>query len=163
MTQVQDPALRLDEPHTRGLDPSIQPIQRLPALQQPFLVSSENWLKAHFIHFSKSVIKILHRTGPSWVLGSTICDWPLTGCNSIPRHSQGSIIQADFYPAHIKKCRILWEKVSKTLPDVQGRCPRSPHSFFFRESKTVIWWSEMKKVKSWSANRKHWNVYILKK
>ncbi|KAK4807092.1 hypothetical protein QYF61_018433 [Mycteria americana] len=34
MTQVQDPALSLVEPHTIDLGPSIQPVQRLPTLKQ---------------------------------------------------------------------------------------------------------------------------------
>ena len=56
VTQVQDPALSLVEPHTAGLGPLVQPVQTplqsLPALQQintPLnLVSSANLLRVRF-------------------------------------------------------------------------------------------------------------------
>jgi len=51
VTQVQDPAFGLVEPHTIVLSPSIQPVQMpLPTLEQidtPNLVSSANLLRKH--------------------------------------------------------------------------------------------------------------------
>jgi len=63
VTQVQDPALGLVEPHTVGLSPSIQSVQislqSLPTLKQPSLVSSANLLRDHSIPSSRLLIKML--------------------------------------------------------------------------------------------------------
>ncbi|KAK4824318.1 LOW QUALITY PROTEIN: hypothetical protein QYF61_013593 [Mycteria americana] len=65
VTQVQDPALGLVEPHTVGLSPSIQPAQ-IPLSTLPHnLVSSANLLRVHSIPSSRSLIKMLNRTGPN--------------------------------------------------------------------------------------------------
>ncbi|KAK4823633.1 LOW QUALITY PROTEIN: hypothetical protein QYF61_004366 [Mycteria americana] len=72
VTQVQDPALSLVEPHTTGLSPLIQPVQiplafvpsSRPTLP-PNLVSSANLLRVHSMPSSRSFIKVLNRTGPS--------------------------------------------------------------------------------------------------
>ncbi|KAK4828887.1 hypothetical protein QYF61_001445 [Mycteria americana] len=75
VTQVQDPALSLVEPHTIGLGPSIQPVQIplegkafLPSSRStllPNLVLSANLLRVHSIPSSRSLIKMLNRTGPN--------------------------------------------------------------------------------------------------
>ncbi|KAK4823665.1 LOW QUALITY PROTEIN: hypothetical protein QYF61_005017 [Mycteria americana] len=72
VTQVQDLALSLLESHKIGLGPSIQPIQIplafLPSSRSTLphnLVSSANLLRVHSIASSRSLIKILNRTGPS--------------------------------------------------------------------------------------------------
>ncbi|KAK4813748.1 LOW QUALITY PROTEIN: hypothetical protein QYF61_023684 [Mycteria americana] len=71
VTQVWDPALGLVKPHTINLSPSIQPVQIplsfLPSSRStlpPKLVSSANLLRVHSIPSSRSLIKILNKTGP---------------------------------------------------------------------------------------------------
>ncbi|KAK4829606.1 hypothetical protein QYF61_005706, partial [Mycteria americana] len=65
VAQVQDPTLSLVESHTIGLGPSTQPI-RIPLSTLPHeLVSSANLLRVHSIPSSRSLIKILNRTGPN--------------------------------------------------------------------------------------------------
>ncbi|KAK4831743.1 LOW QUALITY PROTEIN: hypothetical protein QYF61_018873 [Mycteria americana] len=70
VTQVQDLALSLVEPHTIGLGPLIHTVQNplafLPSRRSmlpPNLLSSANLLRAHSIPSSRSLIKILNRTG----------------------------------------------------------------------------------------------------
>ncbi|KAK4817624.1 LOW QUALITY PROTEIN: hypothetical protein QYF61_021527, partial [Mycteria americana] len=72
VTQVQDLALSFVEPHTIDLSPWIQPVQVplafLPSSRSTLphnLVSSANLLRVHSIPLSRSLIKILNRTGPS--------------------------------------------------------------------------------------------------
>ncbi|KAK4828429.1 LOW QUALITY PROTEIN: hypothetical protein QYF61_026525 [Mycteria americana] len=71
VTQVQDLTLGLVEPHTIGLSPSVQPVQIplafLPSSRSTLphnLVSSANLLRARSIPSSRSLIKILNKTGP---------------------------------------------------------------------------------------------------
>jgi len=71
VTQGQDPAFGLVEPHTAGLSPSIQPVQiplqGLPTLSRstlpPNLVPSANLLREHSIPSARSLIKTLNKTG----------------------------------------------------------------------------------------------------
>ncbi|KAK4825953.1 LOW QUALITY PROTEIN: hypothetical protein QYF61_003471 [Mycteria americana] len=98
VVQVQDLALGLVEPHTIGLGPWIQPVQvplqSLPALKStlpPNLVSSANLLRVHSIPSSRSLIKILNRTGPSTEPWGTllVTSWqvdltPFTFCSGLP-------------------------------------------------------------------------------
>jgi len=72
VTEVEGPTLGLVEPHTVGLSPSIQsvqmPLQSLPTLKQintpTQLVPSANLLREDSILSSRSLIKILNKTGP---------------------------------------------------------------------------------------------------
>ncbi|KAK4827472.1 hypothetical protein QYF61_018708 [Mycteria americana] len=64
VTQVQDLALSLVEPHTIGLGPSIWPVQVPLSTLPPNLVPSANLLRAHSIPSSRSSIKILNKSGP---------------------------------------------------------------------------------------------------
>ncbi|KAK4824593.1 hypothetical protein QYF61_016838 [Mycteria americana] len=108
VTQVQDLALGLVEPHTFGPSPWIQPVQvplqSLPTLKQintpaqlgvickltegaldPFIQIIDKDIKQNWLQ---------HRA-----LGNTICDRPPTGVNSIHHNSLGPAIQPGFYPA----------------------------------------------------------------
>lgn len=152
MTQVQDqdPELCLVAPHTNGLGPSIQPIQRPPTLQQintPALLGIICKMTEGAVYpLVKITDKDTQQGWPQlWALRNTACDWPHTGCHSaLWAPSSGQIS----YPANSKQCRILWESVLKSLPDAHGICLKWPHTLFVRESKNVILWSLMKKWKA---------------
>ncbi|KAK4827727.1 LOW QUALITY PROTEIN: hypothetical protein QYF61_021155 [Mycteria americana] len=72
VTQERDPTLSLVEPHRVGPSPSIQPVQIplafLPSSRSTLphdLVSSANLLRVNSIPSSRSLIKMLNRTGPN--------------------------------------------------------------------------------------------------
>ena len=62
------------------------------------MVSSANLLRMHSVPSSRSLIKIINKTGPKtepWV--NTACDWLPAGFNSVHHSSVGSAIQMFFY------------------------------------------------------------------
>ncbi|KAK4829020.1 hypothetical protein QYF61_001795 [Mycteria americana] len=107
VTQVQDLALGLIEPHTSGLGPSIQPLQiplqSLPTLQQINTPTQLgvicNLRRVHSMPSSRSLMNMLNTTGPStepWgtplVSGrqldltpftTTLCAWPAKSQNPL--------------------------------------------------------------------------------
>ncbi|KAK4817221.1 hypothetical protein QYF61_003745 [Mycteria americana] len=107
VTQVQDLALGLVEPHTVGLGPSIQPVQvplqSLPTLKQintPAQLGIICKLTEGALHpFVQIIDKDIKQDWPQHrALANTTCDRPPTGVNSIHHHSLGPAIQPVFYP-----------------------------------------------------------------
>ncbi|KAK4817943.1 hypothetical protein QYF61_003373 [Mycteria americana] len=107
VTQVQDPALGLVEPHTIGPGPSIQPVQvplqSLPTLKQintPSLLGVICKLTEGALDpFVQITDKDIEQNWPQHrALGNTACDRPPTGVNSIHHHSLGPAIQPVLYP-----------------------------------------------------------------
>ncbi|KAK4818987.1 hypothetical protein QYF61_022818 [Mycteria americana] len=108
VTQVQDLALGLVEPHTVGLSPWIQPVhiplQNLPTLQQ---INTPTQLgvickltEGTLDPFVQIIDKDIKQNWPQHrALGNTTCDRPPTGVNSIHHHSLGPAIQPVLYPA----------------------------------------------------------------
>ncbi|KAK4814498.1 hypothetical protein QYF61_020860 [Mycteria americana] len=108
VTQVQDLALGLVEPHTIGPSPSIQPgqipLQSLPTLK---LINTPTQLgvvcklsEGALDPFVQIIDKDIEQDWPQHrALGNTACDWPPTGVNSIYHHSLGPAIQPVLYPA----------------------------------------------------------------
>ncbi|KAK4818207.1 hypothetical protein QYF61_008697 [Mycteria americana] len=108
VTQVQDPALSLVEPHTIDLGPSIQPVQvplqSLPTLKQintPAQLGVVCKLTEGALDpFIQTIDKDIKQNWPQHrALGNTTCDWPPTEVNSIHHHSLGLAIQQVLYPA----------------------------------------------------------------
>ncbi|KAK4826724.1 hypothetical protein QYF61_010977 [Mycteria americana] len=108
VTQVQDLALSLVEPHTIGLGPSIQPVQvplqSLPPLKQintPTQLGVICKLTEDALNpFIQIIDKDIKQDWPQHrALGNTACDWPPTGVNSIHHHSLGPATQPVLYPA----------------------------------------------------------------
>ncbi|KAK4826673.1 LOW QUALITY PROTEIN: hypothetical protein QYF61_010682 [Mycteria americana] len=98
VTQVQDPALSLVEPHTVGLNPSIQPVQvplqSLPPLKQ---INTPTQLgvvckltEGALDPFVQIIDKDVKQNWPQHrALGNTACDRPPTGVNSIHHNWPG--------------------------------------------------------------------------
>ncbi|KAK4824040.1 hypothetical protein QYF61_009631 [Mycteria americana] len=108
VTQVQDLALSLVEPHAVGLGPSIQPVQvplqSLPTLQQINTPTQLGVICKLTEGALDPVVQIIDKDiKQNWpqhrALGNTACDWPPTGVNSIHHHSLGPAIQPVLYPA----------------------------------------------------------------
>ncbi|PKU47282.1 wd repeat-containing protein hypothetical protein [Limosa lapponica baueri] len=111
VTQVQDLAFGLVEPHTVGLSPSIQPVQIprrtfLPITRStllPNLVLFANLLRVYLIPLSRSLMKVLNRTGPNtepWGTPLvTSCQLDLTLFNSIHHNPLSLVIEPFCYPA----------------------------------------------------------------
>ncbi|KAK4827864.1 hypothetical protein QYF61_022014 [Mycteria americana] len=108
VTQVQDPALGLVEPHTIGLGPSIQPLQvplqSLPPLKQINAPAQLDVIckltEGALDPFVQIIDKDIKQNWPQHrALGNTTCDRPPTGVNSIHHHSLGPAIQPVLYPA----------------------------------------------------------------
>ncbi|KAK4825904.1 hypothetical protein QYF61_003399 [Mycteria americana] len=107
VTQVQDPALSLVEPHTIRLGPSIQPaqvpLQSLPTLKQintPTQLGVTCKLTEGALDpFVQIIDKDIKQNWPQHrALGNTTCDQPPTGVNSIHHHSLVPATQPVFYP-----------------------------------------------------------------
>ncbi|KAK4820738.1 hypothetical protein QYF61_004419 [Mycteria americana] len=107
VTQVQDLALSLVEPHTIGPGPSIQPVQvplqSLPPLKQintPAQLGVVCKLTEGALDpFIQIIDKDIKQDWPQHrALGNTTCDRPPTGLNSIHHHSLGPAIQPVLYP-----------------------------------------------------------------
>ncbi|KAK4830186.1 LOW QUALITY PROTEIN: hypothetical protein QYF61_009213 [Mycteria americana] len=107
VTQVQDLALGLAEPHTIGPSPSIQPVQvplqSLPTLKQINTPAQLGVICKLTEGALDPLIQIIDKDiKQDWpqhrALGNTTCDWPPTGFNSIHHHSLGSAIQPVLYP-----------------------------------------------------------------
>ncbi|KAK4819907.1 hypothetical protein QYF61_014642 [Mycteria americana] len=108
VAQGQDPALGLVEPHTIDLSPLIQPVQvplqSLPALQQINTPAQFGVICRLSEGALDPLIQIIDKDiKQNWpqhrALGSTACDWPPTGVNSIHHNALGLAIQPVFYPA----------------------------------------------------------------
>ncbi|KAK4825284.1 LOW QUALITY PROTEIN: hypothetical protein QYF61_026129 [Mycteria americana] len=108
VTQVQDLALGLVEPHTIDLGPSIQPVQvllqSLPTLKQINTPAQLGVIcklaESALDPFIQIIDKDIKQNRPQHrALGNTTCDWPPTGVNSIHHHSLGPAIQPVLYPA----------------------------------------------------------------
>ncbi|KAK4832707.1 hypothetical protein QYF61_025168, partial [Mycteria americana] len=108
VTQVQDPALGLVEPHTIGLGPSIQPVQvplqSLPTLKQINTPTQLGVICKLTEGALDPLIQIIDKDiKQNWpqhrAPGNTACDWPPTGVNSIHHHSLGPAIQPVLNPA----------------------------------------------------------------
>ncbi|KAK4827101.1 hypothetical protein QYF61_014203 [Mycteria americana] len=124
VTQVQDPALGLVEPHTVGPSPSIQPVQvplqSLPPLKQintPTQLGVVCKLTEGALHpLIQIVDKDIKQNWPQHrALGNTTCDWPPTGFNSIHHNSLGLAIRPVFYPA---KCTPIQAMSSQFLQEM---------------------------------------------
>ncbi|KAK4820658.1 hypothetical protein QYF61_002862 [Mycteria americana] len=104
VAQGQDLALRLVEPHTIDLSPSIQPVQSIPTLKQ---INTPTQLgvickltEGALDPFVQIIDKDVKQDWPQHrALGNTACDRPPTGVNSIHHHCLGLAIQAVLYPA----------------------------------------------------------------
>ncbi|KAK4816500.1 hypothetical protein QYF61_017461 [Mycteria americana] len=108
VTQVQDPALGLVEPHTIGLSPLIQPVQiplqSLPTIKQINTPAQLGVIckltEGALNHLSQIIDKDIKQDWPQHrALGNTTCDQPPTGVNSIHHHSSGPAIQPVLYQA----------------------------------------------------------------
>ncbi|KAK4827220.1 hypothetical protein QYF61_015248 [Mycteria americana] len=108
VTQVQDLALGLVEPHTIGLSPSIQPVQvplqSLPTLKRINTPTQLGVICKLTEGALDPLIQIIDKdVKQNWpqhrALGNTACDQPPTGFNSIHHHALGPAIQPVFYPA----------------------------------------------------------------
>ncbi|KAK4815596.1 hypothetical protein QYF61_004811 [Mycteria americana] len=108
VTQVQDLALGLVEPHTIGPSPSIQPVQvplqSLPTLKQINTPAQLGVIckltQGALDPFIQIIDKDIKQDWPQHsALGNTTCDWPPTGVISIHHHSSGPAIQPVLYPA----------------------------------------------------------------
>ncbi|KAK4833094.1 hypothetical protein QYF61_027760 [Mycteria americana] len=104
VTQVQDPALGLVEPHTIGLGPSIQPVQSLPTLKQintPAQLGVICKLAEGALDPRIQIIdKDIKQNWPQHrAMGDTTCDRLPTGFNSIHHHSLGPAVQPVLYQA----------------------------------------------------------------
>ncbi|KAK4817647.1 LOW QUALITY PROTEIN: hypothetical protein QYF61_023237 [Mycteria americana] len=102
VTQVQDLALSLVEPHTVGLGPSIQPVQvplqSLPILKQIDTPTQLGVIckltEGAFDPLIQTIDKDIKQNWPQHrALGNTICDRPPTGFKSIHHNSLGPTIQ----------------------------------------------------------------------
>ncbi|KAK4830366.1 hypothetical protein QYF61_010143 [Mycteria americana] len=108
VTQVQDLALGLVEPHTIGPRPLIQPVQ-IPLQSLPLLKQINTPAELGVIckltdgaldPFVQIIDKDVKQDWPQYrALGNTTCDRPPTGVNSIHHHSLGPAIQPVLYPA----------------------------------------------------------------
>ncbi|KAK4811096.1 hypothetical protein QYF61_016382 [Mycteria americana] len=108
VTQVQDLALSLVEPHTIGPSPSIQPVQiplqSLPTLKQ---INTPTQLgvickltEGALDPFVQIIDKDVKQNWPQHrALGNTTCDRPPTGVNPIHHHPLGPAVQPVLYPA----------------------------------------------------------------
>ncbi|KAK4831267.1 hypothetical protein QYF61_016737 [Mycteria americana] len=105
---AQDLALRLVEPHTIGLGPSIQPVQvplqSLPPLKQINTPAQLGVIckltEGALDPFVQIIDKHIKQNWPQHrALGNTTCDWLPTGVNSIHHHSLGPAVQPVLYPA----------------------------------------------------------------
>ncbi|KAK4826394.1 hypothetical protein QYF61_008065 [Mycteria americana] len=123
VTQVQDLALGLVEPHTIHPSPSIQPVQvplqSLPTLKQintPTQIGVVCKLTEGALGpFVQIIDKDIKQNGPQHrALGNTACDRPPTGVNSIHHHSLGLAIQPVLYPA---KCTPIQAMSSQFLQE----------------------------------------------
>ncbi|KAK4815300.1 hypothetical protein QYF61_026205 [Mycteria americana] len=135
VTQVQDPALGLVEPHTTGLSPSIQPVQvplqSLPTLQQINTPTQLGVLckltEGALDPFVQIIDKGIKQDWPQHrALGNTTGDRPPTGFNSVHHNSLGSAIQPDFYPAkrtpvQAMSCRLLQENALLINSDARSQ------------------------------------------
>ncbi|KAK4827716.1 hypothetical protein QYF61_021016 [Mycteria americana] len=92
VTQGQDLALGLVEPHTIGPRPSTQPVQ-VPLQSLPPLKQINTPAQLGIIDKDVKQNWPQHRA-----LGNTACDQPPTGVNSIHHHSLGPAIQPVLYP-----------------------------------------------------------------
>ncbi|KAK4815341.1 hypothetical protein QYF61_000173 [Mycteria americana] len=108
VTQVQDLALGLVEPHTIGPSPSIQPgqvpLQSLPTLKHIDTPAQLGVIckltEGALDPFVQIIDKDIKQNWPQHrALGNTACDRPPTGVNSIHHHSLGPAIQPVLYPA----------------------------------------------------------------
>ncbi|KAK4820661.1 hypothetical protein QYF61_002865 [Mycteria americana] len=104
VAQGQDLALRLVEPHTIDLSPSIQPVQSLPTLKQINTATQLGVIckltEGALDPFVQIIDKDIKQNWPQHrALGNTACDRPPTGVNSIHHHSLGPAIQPVLYPA----------------------------------------------------------------
>ncbi|KAK4823486.1 hypothetical protein QYF61_002550 [Mycteria americana] len=108
VTQVQDLALSLVEPHTVGLGPWIQPVQipvqSLPTLKQINTPTQLGVICKITEGALNPLVQIIDKdTKQNWpqhrALGNTACDQLPTGVNSIHHHSSGLAIQPVLYPA----------------------------------------------------------------
>ncbi|KAK4816497.1 hypothetical protein QYF61_017458 [Mycteria americana] len=108
VTQVQDLALGLVEPHTIGPSPSIQPVQvplqSLPPLKQINTPAQLGVIckltEGALDPFVQIIDKDINQNWPQHrALGNTACDRPPTGFNSIHHHSLGLAIQPVLYQA----------------------------------------------------------------
>ncbi|KAK4831669.1 hypothetical protein QYF61_018636 [Mycteria americana] len=108
VTQVQDLALGLVEPHTIGLGPLIHPVQvplqSLPTLKQINTPAQLGVICKLTEGALDPLVQIIDKdVKQNWpqhrALGDTTCDRPPTGVNSIHHHSLGPAIQTVFYPA----------------------------------------------------------------
>ncbi|KAK4810335.1 hypothetical protein QYF61_019138 [Mycteria americana] len=108
VTQVQDLALGLVEPHTIGLGPLIQPVQvplqSLPPINQINTPAQLGVvckrIEGAFDPFVQIIDKDIKQHWPQHrALGNTACEWPPTGVNSIHHHSLGLAVQPVLYPA----------------------------------------------------------------
>ncbi|KAK4815581.1 hypothetical protein QYF61_004796 [Mycteria americana] len=133
VTQVQDPALSLVEPHTLGPSPSIQPVQvplqSLPTLKQINTPAQLGVIckltEGALDPFIQIIDKDIKQNWPQHrALGNTACDRPPTGVNSIHHHSLGPAIQPVLYPA---KSTPIQAMSSQFLQDNAARLPASPH------------------------------------
>ncbi|PKU45126.1 hypothetical protein llap_4577 [Limosa lapponica baueri] len=107
VTQVQDSALGLVEPHPIGLSPLIQPVQiplqSLSTLQQvdtPTQLGVICELPEGALERLIQVIdKDVKENWPQYrALWDATCDWPPTGFNSIHQHTLGPALQPVFNP-----------------------------------------------------------------
>ncbi|KAK4822662.1 hypothetical protein QYF61_019029 [Mycteria americana] len=112
VTQVQDLALGLVEPHTIDLSPSIQPVQvplqSLPTLKQINTPTQLGVICKLTEGALDPLIQIIDKDiKQNWpqhrALGNTACDRPPTGFNSIHHRSLGPAIQPVLYPAKTLK------------------------------------------------------------
>ena len=133
VTQVQDPAFGLVEPHTVGLGPSIQPVriplQSLANLEQINTPTQFAVICRLTGAALNPLIQIIDKDiklnwAQYWALGNTTSDRLPTGFNSIHHRSLGPAVQPVFYPAKSTPVQAmssllpyLWEKkVSTSLP-----------------------------------------------
>ncbi|KAK4825916.1 hypothetical protein QYF61_003411 [Mycteria americana] len=100
VTQVQDLALSLVEPHTIGLGPSIQSVQIPLKINTPTQLGVVCKLTEGTLDPLIQIIdKDIKKKWPQYsALGNTTCDRPPTGFNSIHHNSLGLAIQPVFHP-----------------------------------------------------------------
>ncbi|KAK4826947.1 hypothetical protein QYF61_012796, partial [Mycteria americana] len=123
VTQVQDLALGLVEPHTIGLGPSIQPVQSVPTFKQINTPAQLGVICKLTEGALDPFVQIIDKdTKQNWpqhrALGNTTCDQLPSGFNSIHHTSLGQSSQLVFYPAKRTSVqamssqflrRMLWE------------------------------------------------------
>ncbi|KAK4832039.1 hypothetical protein QYF61_020554 [Mycteria americana] len=135
VTQVQDPALGLAEPHTVGQGPSIQPVQvplqSLPTLKQintPAQLGVAKLTEGALDPLIQIIDKGMKQNWPQHrALGNTACDRPPTGFNSIPHNSLGPAIQPVLYPA---KSTPIQAMSSQFLQE--NAVGNEPHTYYAR-------------------------------